>query len=250
MTHRSVSGRRAPLLGDGGGGGKEIRKAHVFSFGHQDVFPAPADSSSWRATSATSRVFEVWGSSAEALDGGGSGGSGGQAETLLGLAKVSLRPFATFDGGGRGFPKLAVASDGPVVVSDPFTGRAVGDLRLFLALGAPSTIAALSGGSTAAAGGAAPSPSEGHGDAKGKQGDIADRVGVAAIATGAAASGNREENETREEEAARGMEGRLGEDVEGGGGDGEDGEDGVGARSTEQEPPALDDSVAGDDLRK
>ncbi|CAM9964364.1 unnamed protein product, partial [Hapterophycus canaliculatus] len=202
VTHRSVSGHRAPSPS---AGGRQQEEAALFAFGHEEVFPAPADGSAWRLASATSRVFEVWGSSAGGPNGSG-GGGGGHAEALLGLAKVSLGPFAAFGRPGRGSEKvagdaavagdsqLAVGADGPVAVSDPFSGNLVGELRIFLALGASSTIDALSGGAGARAAGCAAS-SAGEVESGGGPGDAANRPGGAADETSAAASEGRQKGE-------------------------------------------------------
>ncbi|CAM9342575.1 unnamed protein product [Scytosiphon promiscuus] len=233
VTHRSVTGS------------EKQQQATLFAFGHEEVFPAPADSSTWRLSSATSRVFEVWGSSAERL--AGSGG-GDHAEALLGLAKVSLGPFAAFDLPERGSERaagaetnsvdsrLAVGADGPVPVSDPFSGRAVGEVRMFLALGASSRIAALSSGSRAT-GGAVPA-SAGQEEVGGETGGTADRPGGDADETGTTMSrkGDKEEHEGEVE----GRSDRIGVENEGGG----DAEEFAGAPLTHQESPALDDSAA------
>lgn len=238
VTHRSVRGRRARDVG--GGQQQKQQQQHVprFDFDHQERFPAPADSSSWRLGPSASRVFEVWGGSAEGLPEGN--GGAGQAEALLGLAKVSLRPFAAFGNAGREVEeeaagaaavegsKLAVAADGPVVVVDPFSGRTVGELCLYLALGASSAIAALpgpkSGGGTAAVA---------NERAVGKEGNAAD----GGVGMGARLAGGLNEGELEAEERPNWKT----EQKETAGG-----ENGTGALLTDQEPPALDDSLAGE----
>ena len=143
MTHRSVCGSRGQTPGPNGG-----QPLPSFAFDHQETFPAPANSSTWRRGESTSRVFEVWGGGAEDHDGGG--GGAGLGGVLIGLAKVSLRAFAAFGAdelrpgqAGVADCSLAVAADGPVVVVDPFSGKAMGELRVFLALGAVPAINAL-----------------------------------------------------------------------------------------------------------
>lgn len=249
MTHRSVTGHRAPPPsrshpGDGGEKQQQQQQqATLFTFGHEEIFPAPTDSSTWRLASATSRVFEVWGSSSD--EGPDGSEVGGHAETLLGLAKVSLKPFAAFDRPGRrsgegsddaadrsgsaeGDPQLSVGADGLVPVSDPFSGRTLGELRIFLALGASSRIAALSGG-------VAPSGEEEKGG--GEPGGTTDRTEGYADRMGEGGSGEREG------EGVGGLE-RLDVENEGGGGV----EDFVGGLVTQQDSPALDDSLAGDEV--
>lgn len=142
VTHRSVSGSRKVQLS----GEDDTRKINpLFAFDLEEVSAAPSDLRHLR----TSRVFEVWGSTA--------GSDGGiqepGKETLLGLAKVSLQPFLAFgcDGGmvrvGEDLEvkagSLAIAADGPMVVTDPFSGRAIGELRMLLALGPREEIQAL-----------------------------------------------------------------------------------------------------------
>lgn len=251
VTHRSVRGHRAPPPAGRVGGGGQQHAPLLFAFDHQEVYPAPADSSSWRLGASASRVFEVWGGPAEGPP-EGNGGSPGRAEALLGLAKVSLGPFAAFGsagwrggeeeaaaaaaagggGGGGGVvegSRLAVGADGPVVIVDPFSGRTVGELHLLLALGASSTIAALSGPRAGDGTAAAVVAAEGG---VGKEEHTAADGGV-----GAGGAVNE-----REQEA----EGRLDWETERK--ETADGEDGAGALSTDQEPAALDDSVAGETL--
>lgn len=232
MTHRSVCGSRDQTPGPNGG-----QPLPSFAFDHREKFPAPADSSTWRRGESTSRVFEVWGGCAEDHDGNGGGGGAGLGGALIGLAKVSLRAFAAFgsaeqQSGPAGVTdcSLAVAADGPVAVVDPFSGRAVGELRVFLALGASAAISALS------------SRGKGVGTLKrplnGSQA-ATDRRG-------------RGEEEARENQA----EHNVGEDGGGGGGfGGEDEgaygeEDVLGDLSANLEPPALGDSMEGQGDRR
>lgn len=232
MTHRSVCGSRDQTPGPNGG-----QPLPSFAFDHQENFPAPADSSTWRRGESTSRVFEVWGGCAEDHDGGGGGGGGaGLGGVLIGLAKVSLRAFAAFGSaeqqsgpaGVTGF-SLAVAADGPVAVVDPFSGRAVGELRVFLALGASAAIGALS--------------------SRGKSVGTLKRPlnGPLNDSQAAADRGGREEEVGREKQAEQNVE----EDGEGGGGfrgenEGAYGEEDVlGDLSANLEPPALGDSMEG-----
>ena len=249
VTHRSVRGHRPPPPAVGVGGGK--RRAPPFAFDHHEVYPAPADSSSWRLGASASRVFEVWGGPAEGPP-EGDGGSPVGAEALLGLARVSLGPFAAFGsagwrgteaaaaaeaaaGAGAGAAggaavegsKLAVGVDGPVVVVDPFSGRTVGEIHLYLALGASSTIAALPG-PRAEDITAAVLVTEGGVD---KEEDTVDG--------GVQAGGKVNERE-------QAAEGRLNWGTEQK--EAADGDGGANALPTEQEPAALDDSVAGDFL--
>lgn len=233
MTHRSVRGRRAPPPARGSGGGGRQDDSSPFAFHHQEVFPAPADGGTWRLGAGTSRVFEVWGCAAEGPEGGG--GGAGHPEALLGLAKVSLRPFAAFGCAGRGGrqaggaavegSRLAVGADGPIAVVDPFSGRTVGELRLFLALGASETIASLS------------VPEDGDG--------VAGAAGAAAAeeevgAAGSAADGEEGQTERGEQEV-EGWKGRETRRAEGA-----HGEESMDAVLAEEETPALDDSVAGE----
>lgn len=244
-----MRGHRAQL--PAGGGGQQ--RFTPFALDHQEVFPAPDDSSSWRLGASASRVFEVWGCSADDSP-EGSGAGPGQTGALLGLAKVSLGPFAAFDcAGGEEeagnntvvsehaaaasvkSSSLAVGADGPVAVIDPFSGRAVGDLHLFLALGASSTIAALlhpkSGDVIAGV-----MENEGGG---GTAGDTSTRPGISADEGGGVVKDGEEEKEESEQD----IEGRM--DWNTARKEGADGEGGVGALLANQEPPALDDSVAG-----
>lgn len=214
VTHRSVRGHPS-----GDGGAKQ--RFQRFAFNHQEVFPAPTESSTWRLGGAgANRVFEVWGCSPES----GSSGGPGQAEALLGLAKVSLRPFAAFEG-RTGDSRLAVGADGPVSVVDPFSGKAVGDLHLLLALGASPTIAALAGKG---------------GDAEAGSGAMGD---PSTLGGGSNAKGGRE---TGNEQGDRELEDEGGAGLRGGPAGGAEGEGGGGMVHA-AEPPALDDSVAGED---
>lgn len=217
VTHRSVRGHPN---GDGG----VQQRFQRFAFNHQEVFPAPTESSTWRLGGAgANRVFEVWGCSATGPE-NASSGSPGQAETLLGLAKVSLRAFAAFEG-SAGDSRIAVGADGPVSVVDPFSGKAVGDLSLLLVLGASPTIAALAGQG---------------GDAEAGSGAIED---TAALGGQSNAKGGRE---TGEENGDRELEEEGGARLRGGPAGGAEGE-GCGGMTHAAEPPALDDSVAGEE---
>lgn len=142
VTHRSVHGSRKAQLSEE----NDTRQMNpLFAFDLEEVSAAPSDLRHLR----TSRVFEVWGSMAESDDVIEEPGK----EALLGLAKVSLQPFLVFDcdggavrvGGNLGVKagSLAIAADGPVVVTDPFSGRAVGELRMLMALGTSEEIASL-----------------------------------------------------------------------------------------------------------
>ncbi|CBJ27795.1 conserved unknown protein [Ectocarpus siliculosus] len=215
VTHRSVRG-----LPSGDGGAQQHFQR--FAFNHQEVFPAPTESSAWRLGGAgANRVFEVWGCSATGPESGSSGGRPGQAEALLGLAKVYLRPFAAFEG-RTGESGLAVGADGPVSVVDPFSGKAVGDLHLLLALGASPTIAALAGKG---------------GDAEAGNGAMGDPP---TLGGGSNAEGGRE---TGEEKGDHELEDEGGAGSRGGAAGGAEGEGGGGVAHA-AEPPALDDSVA------
>lgn len=247
VTHRSVRCHRALLPAGGGGGGQQ--RVTSFAFDHQEVFPAPDDSSIWRVGASASRVFEVWGCSADWP--GGAGAGAGQAGALLGLAKVSLRPFAAFECAGeedagdtvggaaaaaavKDSMTLAVGADGPVVVIDPFTGRAVGELHLFLALGASPTIVALS----------CSKPGEGfagaveNGGDGGTAGDSSTRVSIAADEGGGVVRHTEEKGESGQD-----AQGRMVWKTSQKGG--AESEGGVGDSLANQEAPALDDSVAG-----
>ncbi|CAB1118524.1 unnamed protein product [Ectocarpus sp. CCAP 1310/34] len=215
VTHRSVRGHPS---GDGGAQQRFKR----FAFNHQEVFPAPTESSTWHLGGAgANRVFEVWGCSATGPESGSSGGGLGQAEALLGLAKVSLRPFAACEG-RTGDSRLSVGADGPVSVVDPFTGKAVGDLHLLLALGASPTIAALAGKG---------------GDAEAGSGAMGDppTLGGGSNAKGGRETGNEKRDRELEDEGWAGLRGGPARGAEGEGG---------GGMAHEAEPPALDDSVA------
>ncbi|CAM9554962.1 unnamed protein product, partial [Ectocarpus sp. 13 AM-2016] len=215
VTHRSVRG-----FPSGNGGAQQRFKR--FAFNHQDVFPAPTESSTWRLGGAgANRVFEVWGCSATGPEIGSGSGGPGQAEVLLGLAKVSLRPFAAFEG-RTGDSTLAVGADGPVSVVDPFSGKAVGDLRLLLALGASPTIAALA---------------RKRGEAEAGSGVMGDPP---TLGGGTNAKGGRE---TGNEKGDRQLEDKGGAGLRGGPAGGAEGEGG-GGMAHAAEPPALDDSVA------
>lgn len=142
VTHRSVLGSKKAQL-NGENGTRQMNP--LFMFDLEEVSAAPSDLRHLRS----SRVFEVWGSMAESDDIIQEPGK----ETLLGLAKVSLQPFLVFDCdggavrvGGDSEDKVgsfAIAADGPVMVIDPFSGRAVGELRMLLALGASEEITSL-----------------------------------------------------------------------------------------------------------
>lgn len=219
VTHRSVRGSRTRLPD----AGRDGQRAPPFVFTHMEIFSAPADCKSWRVGANTSRVFEVWGWT----EGRESYGEG-RGESLLGLAKVSLQPFTAFAYGGEGpgggaeapAGSLAIAADGPVVVVDPFSGRAVGELRVFLALGATSYVATL-----------LPRGEETEGVGQGA-------TGVAWKSNGSAASAGLERKSHDRRERSGG---------EWGGGEGRGGGDGdvLGELATQQQAPALDDSLAG-----
>lgn len=237
MTHRSITGWRGPPPTSGG---RELRR-HSFPLGHEETFPAPLKETAWRIGSNANRVFEVWGSQ-KAQDGPGSESRSrsGLGETLLGLAKISLGAFASFeeaieigfgsDGRGLGGP-LAVATDGgPVPVMDPFSGRAVGELRVFLAMGTPSAIAASRAARVVRGGG---------GDAAGEAlvgGGGPTEGGL--HRPGADTKGGREEEE-REKEEGQASGGWA--EWEGGGGAGGS----LGELSARQDGPELGDSVEG-----
>lgn len=187
-------------------------------------------------------MFEVWGGFA-GDHGGSDGGGTGLGGVLIGLAKVSLRAFAAFvpaelrsgpaGGGGcthvtgpAGVPdfSLAVVADGPVAVVDPFSGRAVGELRVFLALGASAAIDALS--------------------SRGKGVGTLERP-LNGSQTAADGGGRRKEKKREEQEKPKAEE-----DGEGGGrfgeGEGAYGEgDVLGDLSVNLEPLALGDSMEG-----
>lgn len=228
LTHRSVCGFRGQTAGPNG-----EQPVASFAFNHQETFPAPADSSTWRRGESTSRVFEVWGRCAED-HGGSDGGGAGLGGVLIGLAKISLRAFAAFVPAGVADFSQAVAADGPVAVVDPFSGRSVGELRVFLALGASAAIDALS--------------------SRGKGVGTLERPLNASqtAADGGGCEEDEEKEERREEQEKPKMEGNG----EGGGGfegegEGAYGEGGVlGDLSVNLEPPALGDSVEGQGDRR
>lgn len=241
-----MRGHRALLpAGDGGGGQQQV--VTPFTFDHEEVFPAPNDRSIWRLGASANRVFEVWGCSAGGP--GGSGAGAGQAGALLGLAKVSLGSFAEFECAGEEEAgntvngvaaakgsNLAVGADGPVVVVDPFSGRAVGELHLFFALGASPTIAALS---CPKAGDGIPGALENEGGGVTAR-DTSTRPGIAADEGGGVVRGDKEEEEEHEQDGEGLMDWDTAQN------EGAGGECGMGALLTNQEEPtALDDSVAG-----
>lgn len=237
MTHRSVPGCRGPPPPTAR---KLEPRSHSFAFHHEETFPAPVEGTAWRIGSSNSnRVLEVWGLREE-HEGYGSG----QGETLLGLAKISLGPFASFeasdaglraDGGGLGGGALAIAADGPVLVMDPFSGRTVGELHVFLALGTSAAIAAVQAARVARGGGDAPEITRERGG---------DTTEGGLHRPGAAAKGGCQEEEQEEEENGKVSGGRTDWDggVEAG--------DSLGGLSTPQEDPALDDSAEGETGRR
>lgn len=206
VSHRSVEGVRDQL-------------SRAFPFDHQEIFSALGDSHGWRLGGSTSRVFEVWTSAKGSRDHASS--DEGSGETLLGLAKVSLSPFASMvsasaersEGADGDNDTLAVAADGPVVVMDPFSGRFVGELSIFLALGTAAAIAARPAAMAL------------------PKGEVTGE-GPAPLADGRAISSTRaaEEHRNAEEESeVRGREWTDGEQV-----------------ITHDESPTLDDSMAGE----
>lgn len=157
MAHRSVRGFQSLVPSP-----SEHRPDRVFVLQQKETIPITSGIGAGLLGASASRVFEVWGSTdappCEAEGNNGSGAVGKRSnETLLGLAKVSLVPFSAFSsrlGSSRsedrsGHRPLATAVDGPVAVVDPFSGRAIGELGVFLALGAASRVAALAGSSRA-----------------------------------------------------------------------------------------------------
>ena len=224
MTHRSVCGSRGQGRGPNGG-----QPLSSFELDHQETFPAPADSNTWCCGESASRVFEVWGGCAEGHSGGGDAGLG---SVLIGLAKVSLRAFAEFgshelrsERAGVTDSPLAVAADGPVVVVDPFSGRAVGELRVLVALGASPSIDALS--------------------ARRKRGGTLE---LPLILPETAAGRERREKEGggEEQEEQKILPDGGGRGGCGGEDEGRPGKGGVlGGMSANLEPPALDDSMEG-----
>lgn len=232
MAHRSVQGFRSLVTSPG-----EHRPGRVFVLQQEEIIPAAPGGGAGHLRASASRVFEVWGSAdappgrADGNDGLGAGKQNN--ETLLGLAKVSLVPFSAFFGvggsgseGRSGDGSLATAVDGPVSVVDPFSGRAVGDLGVFFALGAASAVIALTASSGA----------HGQGIAGGTQtvcdAEVKDQVSTESLSREAPG----------ETPALRGRE-----KGERGGGEMHDGEGGDGAVGIAGSAavPLLDDSVSG-----
>eukprot|EP00903_Cladosiphon_okamuranus_P009595 g9134.t1 len=254
VTHRSVRGHRCPPPAVDVDVDVSGRQQHTprFAFDHREVYPAPTDSSSWRLGANASRVFEVWGGSAEGPP-EDNGGNPRQAEALLGLAKVSLRPFAAYGSSGRvegegegegeeevagagaaaAAGAIAVGADGPVVVVDPFSGRTVGELHLYLALGASSTIAALSASGPKGGDVATALAAEGSAD----ESEHAEDGGVETGTGTGTGTGTRRAGGMNEREEKTGWLSRETDQKETAEGVG-------GALPADQEPPALDDSVA------
>lgn len=153
VTHRSVHGFRSVLPPWDGG-----TPSPVFKFHHEEIVPAAFDGKNLLLGPSSSRMFEVWAPRTEGGDGSseGDGLATQSEEKLLGLAKVSLVPFAAFFGDGDRDDRrwkgvglksefLCVAVDGPVSVIDPFSGKAVGELRIFIALRAPPSVTVTQG---------------------------------------------------------------------------------------------------------
>lgn len=174
VTHRSIQGFRSLLPP-----ATEGKLGAEFTVHHKEIIPTPSDSDSGRCFGANAnRVFEVWGStfSEEENESNVEPRTGrGREETLLGLAKVSLGPFSAHlnrdcsAGSGIDEPEaapLATAADGHVPIIDPFSGRAVGELNVFVALGLSSTLAGLSADGD-------------HGSVDGTAAAVADHRGIA-----------------------------------------------------------------------
>ncbi|CAM9748503.1 unnamed protein product, partial [Choristocarpus tenellus] len=145
--------RSLPSVEGTGGAVALPSSARSFALKHQIVTPAAVTQEVLHMWEDAIQVFEVWGlptscelSFETEKEGVGTAGtapgmrsgvcSEAQGNVLLGLAKVRLSAFASFGKimGGGTKATATTAADGPILITNPFSGLVVGELTVLLLL--------------------------------------------------------------------------------------------------------------------